>query len=66
MQIRLLTEVKIGTRVRPAGMVIDVDAELRAELVSREEAEDVKAPLKKKKKNVKQLNTEQNGNAFNS
>lgn len=51
MKMRLTQDVKIGSRVRPAGTVLDVDAEYRELLIITRQGVDADQP-KKKKKNV--------------
>lgn len=54
MKIRLLSDYKIGSRIRGMGTVLDVDAELGNELINAGIAGDAaeKTSKKKKKNNV--------------
>jgi hypothetical protein len=49
MKIKLLTEWTHGCRTRPRGMVLEVTAELAADLIKRGIAQEAKATAPKKK-----------------
>ena len=58
MNVKLKRDYKIGSRMRVAGTVIDVDAELREQLLASGDGEDTKVKKTKKKNIVSQSNTQ--------
>jgi hypothetical protein len=50
MKIIMLTDIKLGSRVRMAGSMMDVDTELGNEMINSGQAEESAAPKKKRKR----------------